>query len=290
VALIPRSYFSNPTKLMDYLCGNKVTVLVWAVSAMCFVSIMNGFGYRNPETLRIVMFSGEVMPVKQLNVWKKYQPHVKFVNLYGPTEITCNCTYYELEDRMYEPDEKIPVGKAFPNEKVFLLDDDNKEVTEPGVPGELCVSGSCLALGYYGNRQKTDEVFVQNPLNPDWNEMIYRTGDLCAYQEDGNLVYISRRDFQIKHLGHRIELGEIESGAQQVEGIERACCLYDQAKKKIILFYTGNRDKKELLEEMKELLPVFMIPNKAIQLEEMPLNKNGKIDRNALKEAGGIRS
>jgi non-ribosomal peptide synthetase component F len=257
---------------------------------MCFVSIMNGFGYRNPETLRIVMFSGEVMPVKQLNVWKKYQPHVKFVNLYGPTEITCNCTYYELEDRMYEPDEKIPVGKAFPNEKVFLLDDDNKEVKEPGVPGELCVSGSCLALGYYGNRQKTDEVFVQNPLNPDWNEMIYRTGDLCAYQEDGNLVYISRKDFQIKHLGHRIELGEIESGAQQVEGIERACCLYDQAKKKIILFYTGNRDKKELLEEMKELLPVFMIPNKAIQLEEMPLNKNGKIDRNALKEAGGIRS
>ncbi|MBQ7994264.1 MAG: amino acid adenylation domain-containing protein [Solobacterium sp.] len=289
VALIPRSYFSNPTKLMDYLCDSKVTVLVWAVSAMCFVSIMNGFGYRNPETLRIVMFSGEVMPIKQFNVWKKYQPHVKFVNLYGPTEITCNCTYYELEDRMYEPDEKIPVGKAFPNEKVFLLDDENKEVTEPGIPGELCVSGSCLALGYYGNRQKTGEVFVQNPLNPDWNEMIYRTGDLCAYQEDGNLVYISRKDFQIKHLGHRIELGEIESGAQQVEGIERACCLYDAVKKKIVLFYTGSKDKKELLEEMKELLPVFMIPNKAIQLEEMPLNKNGKIDRNALKETGGIR-
>ena len=289
VALIPRSYFSNPTKLMDYLCDQKATVLVWAVSAMCFVSIMNGFGYRNPETLRLVMFSGEVMPIKQLNIWKKYQPAVTFVNLYGPTEITCNCTYYVLEDRLYENDEKIPMGKAFRNEKVFLLDENDHEVTEPDEPGELCVSGSCLSLGYYGNPEKTAESFVQNPLNPYWLEPVYRTGDLCTYREDGNLVYLSRKDFQIKHLGHRIELGEIETAAMGCDGVTRACCLYDAKKKKIVLFYTGDRDKKELLEEMKASLPVFMIPNKAFELDEMPLNKNGKIDRNALKETGGIQ-
>jgi non-ribosomal peptide synthetase component F len=274
---------------MDYLCDQKATVLVWAVSAMCFVSIMNGFGYRNPETLRLVMFSGEVMPIKQLNIWKKYQPAVTFVNLYGPTEITCNCTYYVLEDRLYENDEKIPMGKAFRNEKVFLLDENDHEVTEPDEPGELCVSGSCLSLGYYGNPEKTAEAFVQNPLNPYWLEPVYRTGDLCTYREDGNLVYLSRKDFQIKHLGHRIELGEIETAAMGCDGVTRACCLYDAKKKKIVLFYTGDRDKKELLEEMKASLPVFMIPNKAFELDEMPLNKNGKIDRNALKETGGIQ-
>ena len=288
VQIIPRSYFSNPTQLMDYLCDRKVTVLVWAVSAMCFVSIMNGFGYKVPDTVRMVMFSGEVMPVKQFNIWKKYLSDVKYVNLYGPTEITCNCTYYELEDRPYELDEVIPIGKAFPNEKVFLLDDENHLVTEPGISGEICVAGDCLALGYYHNPERTAEVFVQNPLTAE-KETIYRTGDLGEYREDGNLVYRSRKDFQIKHLGHRIELGEIESQVQSIDGAERACAIYDFKKKRIYLFYAGTIDRKELQEALKEKVPPFMIPNKMIQVEEMPMTKNGKIDRNRLKEIGGIR-
>lgn len=288
VQIIPRSYFSNPTMLMDYICDKEVTVLVWAVSAMCFVSIMNGFGYRVPETIRMVMFSGEVMPIRQFNVWKKYLPDVKYVNLYGPTEITCNCTYYELEDRLYETDEAIPIGKPFPNEKVFLLDDENHLITEPGIPGEICVAGDCLALGYYHDPERTNEVFVQNPLKTE-KETIYRTGDLGEYREDGNLVYRSRKDFQIKHLGHRIELGEIESQVQSIDGTERACCIYDFKKKRIWLFYAGSVDKKELQEILKEKVPPFMIPNKMVQVEEMPMTKNGKIDRNKLKEIGGMK-
>ena len=288
VQIIPRSYFSNPTQLMDYLCDKEVTVLVWAVSAMCFVSIMNGFGYKVPGKVRMVMFSGEVMPIKQFNIWKKYLPDVKYVNLYGPTEITCNCTYYELEDRPYELEEVIPIGRPFPNEKVFLLDDENHLVTEPGISGEICVAGDCLALGYYHNPERTNEVFVQNPLITE-KETIYRTGDLGEYREDGNLVYRSRKDFQIKHLGHRIELGEIESQVQSVDGAERACAIYDFKKKRIYLFYAGTIDKKELQEALKEKVPPFMIPNKMIQVEEMPMTKNGKIDRNRLKEIGGIR-
>ena len=288
VQIIPRSYFSNPTKLMDYLCDKEVTVLVWAVSAMCFVSIMNGFGYKVPETVRMVMFSGEIMPIKQYNIWKKYLPDVKYVNLYGPTEITCNCTYYELEDRLYEADEEIPIGRPFPNEKVFLLDEEDHEVTEPGISGEICVAGDCLALGYYNNPEKTNEVFVQNPLTEE-KETIYRTGDLAEYREDGNLVYRSRKDFQIKHLGHRIELGEIENMVQSIDGADRACAVYDSNKKKIHLFYIGNIEQKDLQEELKEKLPVFMIPNKIHPLDEMPLTKNGKIDRNRLKELGGIK-
>ena len=282
VRLIPREYFSNPTVLMDYLSDNRVTTLIWAVSAMCFVSIMNGFEYRTPDTIKRVMFSGELMPVKQLNKWRKFLPDAVFVNLYGPTEITCNCTYYVL-DREFEKDEIIPVGIPFKNEKVFLLDGE-KEVTGTGREGEICVSGTTLALGYYKDPEKTAEAFVQNPLNKRYYERIYRTGDMGRYDGQGNLVYTSRKDFQIKHLGQRIELMDIEVSAMSVEGVGRACALYDMKRKKIVLIYSGEIAKEVLSEGLKEKLPPFMLPGKTVQLSELPLNKNGKIDRKALEK------
>ena len=281
--LIPREYFSNPAVLMDYLADNKVTVLIWAVSAMCFVSIMNGLEYRTPGTIRKIMFSGELMPVKQLNKWKKFLPDAMYVNLYGPTEITCNCTYHIL-DREYEKDEVIPIGIPFRNEKVFLLDEDDKEICSPGIEGEICVAGSCLALGYYKEPEKTAEVFIQNPLNNRFAELIYRTGDLGKYDDTGVLFYTSRKDFQIKHMGQRIELSDIDVSAMSVDGVSRACSIYDHKRKKIILFYTGEKDKEELSENLHSKLPPFMLPSKTIRLTEFPMNKNGKIDRKALEE------
>ena len=283
VQLIPRGYFSNPTVLMDYLADNGATTLIWAVSAMCFVSIMNGLEYRIPETINKVMFSGEVMPVKHLNKWRKFLPDATYVNLYGPTEITCNCTYYIL-DRDFEKDESIPAGIPFANEKVFLLDEENRLVSEPGECGEICVCGTCLALGYYRDPVRTAEAFMQNPLNDRFSEMMYRTGDIGKYDEDGNLIYVSRKDFQIKHMGQRIELGEIEAAAMAADGITRACCIYNTKKKRIELFYTGEAEKTDLNEVLKVRLPQFMIPGRTVKLEEMPMNKNGKIDRSKLAE------
>lgn len=281
VQLIPKKYFSAPTLLMDYLADKDVTTLIWAVSAMCFVSVMKGFEYRLPDKIHTVMFSGEVLPIKHYKIWKKFLPDAMYVNLYGPTEITCNCTYHIL-DREYEDAEVIPMGKAFPNEKVLLLDEDDRLVTEAGKQGEICVGGTSLALGYYKDREKTDQVFVQNPLNHAYNEMIYRTGDLGKYNENGDLVYVSRKDFQIKHLGHRIELGEIEAVATAREGVTRTCCIYDKEKQRLILFYTGEREKIDLMKELRTVLPPFMLPNSLVPVETMPLNKNGKIDRNQL--------
>lgn len=281
VQLIPKKYFSMPTNLMDYLADKEVTTLIWAVSAMCFVSVMKGFDYRLPEKIHTVMFSGEVLPIKHYKIWKKYLPNAKYVNLYGPTEITCNCTYYVL-DREYDDAEVIPMGKAFPNEKVFLLDENDNLVTEIGVQGEICVGGTALALGYYKDWERTNQVFVQNPLNKAYNEMIYRTGDLGKYNEEGDLLYVSRKDFQIKHLGHRIELGEIEAVTMAREGVTRTCCIYDHEKQRLILFFTGDRDKVALMKELRTVLPPFMLPNSLVPVEEMPLNKNGKIDRNKL--------
>ncbi len=282
VVLIPRDYFSNPAVLMDYLSDNEVTILVWAVSALCFVSIMNGLEYKTPQKIRQVMFSGEVMPVKQLNKWRKFLPDARYVNLYGPTEITCNCLYYIL-DREFENNEEIPAGIPFDNEKVFLLDENDRLVTKADQRGEICVGGTCLALGYYKDREKTDRVFTLNPLNDRYYERIYRTGDIGKFDKYGNILYVSRKDFQIKHMGQRIELGEIETCAVSLEGVSRSCCLYDQKRKRIELFYTGDIGKDEVISGLQEKLPQFMIPGRTVRLSDFPLNKNGKIDRKGLE-------
>ena len=283
IHLIPREFFSVPTQLIDFLADCEATVCTWAVSAMCFVSIMHGFDYREVPSIRLVIFSGEVMPPKQLAVWRASLPDATFVNVYGPTEVTCNCTYHVV-DRDYAKDETIPIGRPFPNEKVFLLDEDDHLVEEPGCQGEICVGGTCLALGYCNDPDKTAAVFVQNPLQSAYRETIYRTGDLAHYDEAGDLVYIGRKDHQIKHMGQRIELGEIEAVAQGLPDVDRACCIYNERRKRILLYYAGGSDKSTVAEQLKEKLPQYMVPNKVHQLESMPLTKNGKIDRAKLAE------
>ncbi len=283
VQIIPTPYFSFPAKLLDLLEERQVTTLVWAVSALCIISTLNGFDYKIPSHLKTVMFSGESMPVKHLNIWRQALPDVKFVNLYGPTEITCNCSYY-IVDRDFVPGDVLPMGHAFPNEGVQLLDEEDHLITPdmPHVNGELCVCGSALALGYYRNPEATQKAFVQNPLNDCYLEKMYRTGDLACYNEYGELCFVSRKDFQIKHMGHRIELGEIESALEKVDKVIRCCCIFNEKKKKIVCFYEGDIDKKELAVQLGQSLPAYMIPNVWKQTERMPLTKNGKIDRKAL--------
>ena len=278
--LIPREYFSQPTLLMDFLCDRQITTCTWAVSAMCFVSIMGGFDYRVPTTINKVIFSGEVMPPKQLAKWRRALPDATYVNVYGPTEITCNCTYHGVE-RDYAKDEVIPAGKAFPNEQVFLLDGDTL-VTNPGEHGEVCVAGTCLALGYYNDPVRTAEAFVPNPLSPQVMELMYRTGDLGMWNEEGQLVYVGRKDHQIKHMGQRIELGEIEAVAAGFDGVEQACCIYDHKKKRISMFFAGVLSEDELRDALAGKLPHYMVPGQMVRLDALPLTKNGKVDRTAL--------
>ena len=287
MVMIPKQYFSFPTKLLDYLCERNVTTLIWAVSAVCIISTLKGFDYKVPEKINKVLFSGEVMPIKHLNIWRKYLPEAQFVNLYGPTEITCNCTYYKI-DREFQKGDVLPIGVPFPNEKVFLLDEEEKLVQETNKKGELCVAGTALALGYYQAPEQTRRAFVQNPLNPYYPETIYRTGDLAYYNETGELCYASRKDFQIKHMGHRIELGEIESAMDQVDAIVRACCIFHEEKKRILAFYEGEIEKREIVKALSKILPPFMIPNAFQKMEHLPLTKNGKIDRKALMQEAGI--
>lgn len=278
--IIPRRLFSLPAELLDFISDKHITTLIWAVSALCLISTLHGLDYKTPASVNKVLFSGEVMPQKQLMAWMSHLPGAMFVNLYGPTEITCNCTYHII-DRARRYEDGIPIGRAFPNEQVFLLGEDGCEALYPEV-GEICVRGTALSLGYYNNPAQTAKSFVPNPLNPRFLEWVYRTGDLGRYDEKGELYFAGRRDFQVKHMGHRIELEEIERAMAALPQVERACCLFDSDKDKLYGFYVGPADRAELHRQLRETLPLYMVPGKLRSLSQFPLTKNGKIDRKAL--------
>lgn len=280
--LIEKKHFSFPKNLISVLNEHKITTVIWAVSALSIVSSLSGLKEEKPQYVNKVLFSGEVMPIKHLNDWMSSLPDAMFVNLYGPTEITCNCTYFIVREKG-EVTQTLPIGKPFRNTQILLLDGD-KEV-EPGQVGEICVVGSCLALGYYNNPEQTNKAFVQNPLNTLYPQRMYRTGDLGKMLEDGNLKFMSRKDFQIKHMGHRIELGEIETAVSSIKQVRMCCCLYDEENKKIYLFHEseGELTTRDILLELSKILPKYMFPQKIIALEKMPLNSHNKMDRVLLK-------
>ena len=162
---------------------------------------------------------------------------------------------------------------------MFLLDEQDGVITAPNRPGEICVGGSCLAIGYYGDPEQTARKFTQNPANRNYYERIYRTGDLGYYDGSGNLFFSGRKDFQIKHMGHRIELEEIEQVLMAQEGVEQACCVFDEKKGRLYAAFTGGAETAVLHEALSARLPVYMVPRKIMKLEAMPLTKNGKTDR-----------
>ena len=281
--IIPKMYFSFPIKLLEFLKEKCINTIYWVPSILCIVANMKALDAIDLPDLKKVLFAGEVMPTKQLNIWIKHFPNAMFANLCGPTEITDICTYY-IVDRKFRDDESLPIGKACYNCDVLILKEDGTEAKE-GEEGELCVRGSFLALGYYNNPEKTSQAFVQNPLNNSYPEIIYKTGDLVKRNERGEILYISRKDFQIKHMGYRIELGEIETAISSIEGIITCACVYDMQNKKIVLFYQGKEiDEKELLIKAKNKLPNYMCPNDIRKLDRMVYNANGKIDKNKLKK------
>ncbi len=281
--MIPEKLFLFPGELMDYINEKRINTLIWVPSALMMFTIKDSFVNNRLECLRLVMFCGEVMPNKHLNQWRRYYPDVKFVNLYGPTEAAYACTYYEV-NRNFSDSQPLPIGKACENTDILILNDAGNPV-QIGEEGELCIRGSCLAHGYYGDPQKTKESFVRNPLNQMYEETIYRTGDIVKYNEFMELEYIGRRDFQIKHMGYRIELGEIETAAYGMPEIKQCCALYHEIQRQILLYcaVANSISEKDIFQYLKTRLPRYMMPARIFIEESLPLNANGKTDRLLLK-------
>ena len=271
VHFIPQRYFTFPAKMATYLAEQRITTLFWVPSALTAVANTNVLAATSLPDLKQVFFCGEVMPCRTLNLWRKSLPEARYVNMYGPTEITDVCTWFPV-DRTFADTDVLPIGFPCANTRIHLID------------GEICVSGTCLSLGYYNAPDKTEAVFVPNPLRPQISEIIYRTGDLGEYNDRGELMFLGRRDSQIKRSGYRIELGEIECALCAQEGVSAGCCSYDAHSSQILCWYTGEIDEKPLRRLLKERLPKYMLPDELIHREHLPLTGSGKIDREQLKQ------
>jgi len=285
IVLISDSLSPFPIKILNILEMQKITFIFWVPTIMVNISNMNLLPSVDLNSLKLVWFAGEVFPTKQFNYWKRHLTHSTFANLYGPIEITLDCTYF-IVDRDLRDDEPLPIGKACKNTDILILNDDNKLVIQGG-EGELCVRGTSLAMGYYNNPEKTSAAFVQNPLNKSYPEIIYRTGDIVSVNENNEIIFKGRKDSLIKHLGYRIELGEIEHVVvNTLNLVKNVCIVYHYLKKEITMYYESDVEipVSEFRKKIGTTLPKYMIPSIYICLDLLPRNTNGKIDRLYLKE------
>lgn len=271
VFLIPRSDFVFPKKLISRLAQAQVDTIFWVPSALTAAAGAQNFVPGALKDIRRVFFCGEVMPCRTLNRWRSVLPEADYVNMYGPTEITDVCTWYRI-DRAFADTDVLPIGRACENTRVSLLD------------GEICVSGTCLSAGYYNAPEKTAEAFVPDPRCPQIEERMYRTGDLAEYNERGELMFLGRRDEQIKRSGYRIELGEIEAALQAEPGVTLACCFFDDQTQQITAAYTGLAEEKTLKTALRSRLPRYMLPDRLLHRENLPRTGSGKLDRRALRQ------
>jgi D-alanine--poly(phosphoribitol) ligase subunit 1 len=270
LVMIPEQSAVFPVKLVEFLEREDISFIFWVPTVMVNIANQDLFATSRPGSLRNVLFAGEVFPTKHLNYWRRNFPETRFINLYGPIEITVDCTYFVV-DREFPDDEPLPIGFPCRNTDVLILDDKDAPALA-GRQGELCVRGSSLAMGYWNDPEKTREAFVQNPLNTRYPETIYRTGDLVHLNERGEILFDGRKDFQIKHQGYRIELGEIEHVLLSVMGdIDNACVLYNQDRKEIALFFESRRSvaAAEIRQRLGEALPKYMLPTAFHQLDAM---------------------
>ena len=280
--VVPEQSATFPVKLVDFLVKNPINFIFWVPTIMVNIANQDLLAKVNLEKIKKVFFIGEVFPTKHLNYWRRHLPNAMFVNLYGPIEITVACTYFIL-DRPMSDDDKLPVGYPCKNTEILILNEAN-QLVQGEEQGEICVRGSSLALGYYNNAERTAKGFVQNPLNPHYPEFIYRTGDLGHWNSRGEIMFLGRRDFQIKHLGYRIELGEIEHAVLQIESMKNCCVIYNQNKREITLLFEAEKQLSPafIREKLTASLPKYMLPTVFNQMELLPRNPNGKIDRATL--------
>lgn len=273
-----------PARLLEKMAEAHVNFIFWVPSIMVNIANMELLDKIALPDLKLVWFAGEVFPTKQFLIWYDRLPNTTFANLYGPIEITLDCTYYVVEKRPVES-EPLPIGIPYHNTDVLLLNDENRKCAV-GEEGELCVRGTSLAMGYYNNPEKTAAAFTQNPLNPSYPELIYRTGDMAYMREDGNIMFKGRKDSLIKHMGYRIELGEIEHVIENDLKLVKYCCaVYQYARKEIVLYYESENEMtdKDFRIALGKVFPAYMIPAVFIRMDELPRNTNGKIDRLMLK-------
>ncbi len=291
VVLLPEKLSVFPIQLTRLLEAERITVTYLVPSILSLMVNYGKLSAYDLSALRLVLFAGEVFPIKYLRELVAALPHADYFNLYGPTE-TNVCTYYQVQPDDLDParTQPVPIGIACENMEVFAVDELDQRVSEPGQEGELWVRGSCVAQGYWGDAAKTAKNFVPNRFNPHVSEIAYRTGDIVTLAEDRrNWLYVGRRDHMIKSRGYRIELGEIEAALYAHPGVKEAAViaipdemLGSRLRAYVAPLHQDGLTPKELETHCSQHLPRYMVPESIELREALPKTSSGKINRTLL--------
>jgi len=290
--IISDSALLFPKTLVEQIDKERLTILNAVPSLYNYVAKMGVLKKDSCHNLSKLIFCGEVMPTQTIIDWMNVFPEKTYVNLYGPTETTCESMYYHIAAKPSDASVPIPIGKACANTEVFTLKEDLSLASIDEV-GELCIRGSSNGAGYWKNPELTEKNFIRSPLNPYFFERVYRTGDLAVLKSDGNYHFVGRKDSQIKYMGYRIELGDIESALSTLECVIESVviCVNDEISnsQKLVGFLNLKEpvSSSEIGRMLRQKLPDYMVPKEFIFLDAIPKNANGKVDRLAVQKNYG---
>jgi len=288
--LVPfdRQALQTPQKVIETIDQFQVTSWFSVPSLLIYFNSLKIFSPCNMKKIKRIIFGGEGYPLPKLKLlYGIYGNRCELINVYGPTECTCICSAYRIQPKDINGTTigLPPLGKLIPNFHYLLLDENNQLVPN-NKPGELCLLGPQVGKGYYRDLERTQQSFTPNPLQSQYYEIMYKTGDLIKCDNQNNLHFISRQDYQIKHMGYRIELGEIEHALNTLNYISEAAVIYGPLKSinQILAVITCKTDQPEttIKQDLQNIIPHYMVPRKIIKVPEIIKNPNGKIDRKTL--------
>jgi acyl-coenzyme A synthetase/AMP-(fatty) acid ligase len=288
LSLVPEGMAVFPPQLSAFIQKQKITVWYSVPMVLTLLHQRGKLEERDLSTLRCVLFAGEVFPTKHLRTLMDKLPHPRYANLYGPTE-TNVCAYYEVEPLPPEQTAPIPIGKACANTDLIPINADGKRVTGTNEEGLLYARGSTVMQGYYGRSEASAACFIPNPFSEGREEKLYCTGDWVTIDEEGNYLFVGRKDHMIKTRGYRVELGEIEAVMVAHSAVDEAVALPipDEAIGNAIhavvtLADHQSLDSTALKQHCAEKLPPYMVPERIDFRNSLPRTDNGKIDRRRL--------
>lgn len=283
--LVPQEINLFPEKLISFIEDKELTIWLSVPSILVYLARMNVLTEKRMPKLRTIFSTGEVFPTPYLVQWMKLFPRKTFINMFGPTETTVECTYYIIKEIPTNTSKDIPIGNACEHLEIFALNEERKLINV-GELGELYVKGPSVSTGYWNNLEKTEQAFIKNPFSPRSQEKVYKTGDLVVLNEDGTYTFRGRKDNQIKFMGYRIELGEIESALYSLEYIKEAAVIFlPEDGGKIVGFTSLNHDAKvEMIKaDLSKVIPKYMLPRTITIMKKLPRTSTGKIDKVNLK-------
>jgi D-alanine--poly(phosphoribitol) ligase subunit 1 len=285
--LVPLGHdlLKNASQLVNAINESQCTIWFSVPSLLVYLLTTKALSSDDFRRIKRISFGGEGFPKNKLKqLYDLFGDRMTLHNVYGPTECTCICSSYIITEADFENmNELAPLGNIAPNYGYEILPVENKNVNF----GELALVGPCVGLGYYNDQERSNLSFVQNP-NKNFNQIMYKTGDLVEKSENGFLHFKGRFDNQIKHMGYRIELEEVESAFNSLDYVDEVGVIYEKVTsdlgqiKAFVSINGKGMDSEAILADVKKLLPPYMVPRVLKILQGLPKNANGKIDRKQL--------